>query len=85
MVIYEALSGRAPYSQFNHYIVIRKVMDGEQPEGAEGVLFTDDLWRIAQSVLGNSTRKSAQCCGGARVLGAGFKGSRTTLCADGRG
>jgi len=49
MVIYEVLSGRAPFSPFNHYIVIRKVVDGERPErpkGVEGVWFTDDLWRM---------------------------------------
>jgi len=48
MVIYEVLSGRAPFSRFNHYIVIRKVVDGERPErpkGVEGVWFTNDLWR----------------------------------------
>ena len=47
MVIYEVLSGRAPFSQFNPYIVIRKVMDGERPErpkGVEGAWFTDELW-----------------------------------------
>ena len=49
MVIYEVLSNRTPFSQFNHCIVIRKVMDGERPErleGAEGAWFADDLWRM---------------------------------------
>ena len=49
MVIYEVLSGRAPFSRFNHYIVIRKIVDGERPERpkrVEGVWFTDDLWRM---------------------------------------
>jgi len=45
MVIYEVLSGRAPFTPFNHYIVIRKVMEGERPARAEGAWFTDDLWR----------------------------------------
>ena len=49
MVIYEVLSGRAPFSQLKHYIVISKVMDGEQPErpkGVKGVWFTDELWQM---------------------------------------
>ena len=49
MVIYEVLSGRVPFSQLKHYTVIRKVMDGERPErprGAEGALFTDELWHM---------------------------------------
>ena len=49
MVIYEVLSGRVPFSKLKHYIVIRKVMDGERPErpkGAEGAWFADELWRM---------------------------------------
>ena len=48
MVIYEVLSGQAPFASFNHYVVMRKVMEGERPErpeGAAGVWFTDDIWR----------------------------------------
>jgi len=47
MVTYKVLGGRAPFSRLKHYIVIRKVMDGERPErpkGAEGAWFTDELW-----------------------------------------
>ena len=49
MVIYEVLSGQAPFSHFNNYMVMWKVMGGERPErpeGAEGAWFTDDLWRM---------------------------------------
>ena len=49
MVIYEVLSGRAPFSHLNPYIIVPRVMDGERPErpeGMEGVWFTDDLWRM---------------------------------------
>ena len=49
MVIYEVLSGRAPFMPFHQYIVMRKVMEGERParlRGAEGAWFTDDLWRM---------------------------------------
>ena len=47
MVIYEVLSGQAPFASFKDFIVIQKVIEGEcpgRPEGAKGVWFTDDLW-----------------------------------------
>jgi len=47
MVIYEVLSGQAPFTSLKNYIVIRKVIEGERPgrpEGAEGAWFTDNLW-----------------------------------------
>jgi len=49
MVIYEVLSGEAPFTPSNNYVVMRKVLEGERParpEGAEGAWFTDDLWRM---------------------------------------
>jgi serine/threonine protein kinase len=39
MVIYEVLSGQAPFASFKDFIVMRKVIEGERPgrpEGAEG-------------------------------------------------
>ena len=48
MVIYEVLSGQAPFTPFHSCIVIRKVIDGERPKrpkGAGGARFTNDLWR----------------------------------------
>ena len=47
MVIYEVLSGQAPFAPYNGFTVMRKVTEGERPgrpEGVEGVWFTDDLW-----------------------------------------
>jgi len=47
MVIYEVLSGQAPFTPLKDFIVMRKVIEGEHPgrqEGAEGLWFTDDLW-----------------------------------------
>ena len=47
MVIYEVLSGQAPFASLKDFVVIRKVVDGERParpEGAKGVWFADDLW-----------------------------------------
>jgi len=49
MVIYEVLSGQAPFAPFKDFIVMRKVIDGERPElpeGAERAWFTGDLWQI---------------------------------------
>ena len=49
MVVYEVLTGRAPFAQFMQYIVATKIIDGERPprpEGVRGVWFTDDLWRM---------------------------------------
>ena len=49
MVIYEVLSGQAPFARFGPYIVVRKVMDGEhpkRPKGVEGAWFTGNLWRM---------------------------------------
>ncbi|KAF9647785.1 kinase-like protein [Thelephora ganbajun] len=48
MVIYEVLTGRAPFTPFHHYVVIRRVIEGERPGrpgGPEGAWFTDDLWQ----------------------------------------
>ena len=47
MVIYEVLSGQAPFVGFHHLVVMQKVIRGEcpgRPEGAKGAWFTDDLW-----------------------------------------
>jgi len=49
MVIYEVLGGQAPFTTVNHYVVMRKVVEGERPsrpEGTERAWFTDDLWRM---------------------------------------
>ena len=49
MVIYEVLSGKAPFMPLKEYIVMRKVLEGERPrmpEGTEGGWFTDDLWGL---------------------------------------
>lgn len=48
MVIYEVLTGRAPFASLSKdYIIMRKVIEGERPErptGAIGARFPDDLW-----------------------------------------
>ena len=48
MVIYEVLSGQAPFTQFRPSMVILKVIRGERPErpsGPEGTQFTNNLWQ----------------------------------------
>ena len=49
MVIYEVLSGKAPFPSLKEHIVMRKVLEGERPgipEGADGVWFADGLWEM---------------------------------------
>jgi len=46
MVIYEVLTGQAPFAPFRDFIVMRKVIDGDRPERPEGAWFTDDLWKM---------------------------------------
>ena len=52
MVIYEVLSGRAPFSSYTDAIfVIKRILAGERPtrpEGGEGAWFTDVLWETLE-------------------------------------
>ena len=51
MVIYEVLSGQAPFTPFKAVSVIWRILDGQRPErpqGRKGSLFTDDLWGILE-------------------------------------
>ena len=51
MVIYEVLSGRTPFFPHNTPLVIQKVLQGKRPgrpEGEEGTLFTDGIWRTLE-------------------------------------
>lgn len=51
MVIYEVLSGHAPFARTKPPVVILKVMEGERPEkpqGEEGRLFTEDIWSVLE-------------------------------------
>ena len=51
MVIYEVLSGRPPFTQYEGTVVILKVMGGERPErprGTQAEWFTDDLWGMLE-------------------------------------
>ena len=61
MVIYEVLSGQAPFAQFNHCVVMWKVIEGQRPSrpnGPEGTQFTDDLWQtLKRCWAGQSQRR----------------------------
>jgi len=49
--IYEVLSGRSPFAPCSVVAVISKVLGGERPDrpqGEEGKLFTDALWRVVE-------------------------------------
>jgi len=51
MVVYEVLSGQAPFAQFREFAVVRNVLEGGRPvrpQGAQGVWFTDELWRMSE-------------------------------------
>lgn len=41
MVIYEVLSGKAPFAPLKEFIVMRKVLEGKRPSIPEGAWFTD--------------------------------------------
>jgi len=51
MVIYEVLSGRAPFALWKELEVVSMVIGGEhprRPKGDEGKLFTDEIWEVLQ-------------------------------------
>jgi len=51
MVIYEVLSGQTPFAPSTAPVVIRVVLEGERPsrpQGEEGELFTDAIWRVLE-------------------------------------
>ena len=51
MVVYEVLSGRTPFAPWKAPLVIQKVLKGERPgrpQGREGVLFTNTIWRVLE-------------------------------------
>ncbi|KAF9642287.1 kinase-like protein [Thelephora ganbajun] len=51
MVIYEVLSGRAPFAQYSFLAVVWRVLEGERPtrpQEAQGSRFTDNIWRTLE-------------------------------------
>jgi len=56
MVIYEVLSGQAPFAIWRDPEVVYMVLGGERPkrpEGDEGKLFTDEIWEVLESCWKN--------------------------------
>ena len=51
MVIYEVLSGQAPFAPYRPPVIIRKVVEGDRPgrpQGMEAAWFTDELWGMLE-------------------------------------
>jgi len=48
MVIYEVLSGHAPWFGYKDFLVMRVVLDGERPERPQGAWFTDGIWEMLE-------------------------------------
>ena len=51
MVVYEVLSGQAPFTPLKDHAAMRRIIEGERPErprGARGACFTDELWGILE-------------------------------------
>lgn len=49
MVVYEVLSGQAPFAGCSAVVAIVRVLNGQQldrPEGERGELFTDEIWAV---------------------------------------
>ena len=49
MVIFEVLSGQAPFAGDRDFVVVRKIVDGERPRRPEEAWFTNDIWGILES------------------------------------
>ena len=51
MVILEVLTGRVPFPQYDAFVVVRKVVNGDRPERPQGpgaMWFTNDLWEMQE-------------------------------------
>ena len=51
MVVYEVLSGQAPFAPNTSAVVIRMVLEGKRPkrpQGVEGKLVTDVIWGVLE-------------------------------------
>ena len=51
MVVYEVLSGQAPFATYRDPEVVFMVLGGERPErprGGTGELFTDEIWKLLE-------------------------------------
>ena len=49
MVIYEVLSGQAPFAQYSALTTLQMVLKGglpDRPQGMQGRWFTDDVWEM---------------------------------------
>ena len=56
MVIYEVLSGQAPFAQYKGIALILKIMGGELPGRPQGAWFTDGLWEMLERCWNHQPR-----------------------------
>ena len=72
MVIYEVLSGHAPFATFRDPEIVFSVLGGQRPErpkGDEGKLFTDGIWEVLE--LCWKQRPSERLDAGGILMGLG--------------
>jgi len=65
MVMYEVLSGQTPFSPSSSFAISWKILDGQRPQrpqGEQGKMFTDAIWRLLELCWGPqpSNRPSAK-------------------------
>jgi len=78
MVIYEVLSGQAPFSQWRDPEIVYMVLGGERPkrpEGDEGKLFTDKIWEM----LGRCWQNQPDARPSAKTILRGLEGNLSPL------
>ena len=71
MVIYEVLSRRVPFYQYEDLSIFEKVMQGDRPnraEGVEGIWFTDDIWNLLEGCWVPTPRERPSIDGVLRCL-----------------
>ncbi|KAF9643873.1 kinase-like protein [Thelephora ganbajun] len=77
MVIYEVLSGQAPFAAYSPFSALTKVLRGERPkrpQGEGGRLFTDGIWEVVELCWKRepgdraSAKDVFQCLGGTPSL-----------------
>jgi len=74
MVIYEVLSGQAPYSRWRDPEIVYMVLGGERPkrpQGDEGRLFTDKIWEM----LGRCWQNQPDARPSAKTILKGLEGN----------
>jgi len=77
-MVYEVLSGQAPFNQLSPVMVVLRVLEGERPErpqGAQGAQFTDSIWRMLELCWQHQARDRI----GAKAVLWGLEGNSAPL------